>query len=295
MSRSGYALSDGDENPLFYEKLSARTGAPKASVVLSDGIGCEGYVWKYLKRDLASDFDILHWQYRGHGRSPNRDRSHLTIQQFGRDLWSVVDDCDTDKVVLVGHSMGVQVSLEAYRLQPERVSAMVLLCGMAENPLKTFRGTAGLEDALPLIRQTIARAPNLFRRMGRTLLPTKLAYSVAKQFEINGTLIDPADFMPYLHGMSRIDPEDFIALLQSAGEHSAVDLLSSISVPVLVVGGSDDGFTPPELSQKIADAIPDSELLLVEDGSHTAPLERPDFVNEIILRFLSRCAPELKQ
>ena len=66
----------------------------------------------------------------------------------------------------------------------------------------------------------------------------------------------------------------------------AIDRMAG--VPVLVVAGSRDGFTPPDLSAAMAAAVPDAELLVVDGGSHTAPLERPEFVNDAVVAFLER-------
>ena len=39
------------------------------AIVLSDGIGCDGFAWKYLQPHLAKTHRVLHWHYRAHGRS----------------------------------------------------------------------------------------------------------------------------------------------------------------------------------------------------------------------------------
>jgi pimeloyl-ACP methyl ester carboxylesterase len=77
-------------------------------------------------------------------------------------------------------------------------------------------------------------------------------------------------------------------MLASAGTHSADDLLPSIDVPTLVIAGSRDGFTPPDRSVAMAEAIPGAQLLMIEDGSHTTPIERPELVNKAIADLLER-------
>lgn len=299
---SGYALSPGDRisgrTPLFFRRAprgdDVHPGRPAA--LLTDGVGCDGYVWKYLRRDLADLVEVVHWHYPGHGRSPEpRDPSRVTIPDLADCAVAVLDECELDRAVLFGHSMGVQVVLEAYRRHPDRVAGLVLLCGMAENPLATFRGTGAFEALLPRMRNLVARAPWLFNAASRLLTPTKLMFALAARLEINAELLDPGDFMPYLRGLSLVDVTLFLTMLAGATEHSAVDLLPDIAVPVLVVGGARDGFTPPELSEQMARMIPGAELLLIEDGSHTAPIERPDLVGGAVADFLSRrvFAPEV--
>jgi pimeloyl-ACP methyl ester carboxylesterase len=120
------------------------------------------------------------------------------------------------------------------------------------------------------------------------MLPTRLSYEIASRLEIRRELVEPADFMPYLEGMARIDTRLFIAMLSSAGQHSADELLTDIEVPTLIVAGARDGFTPPERSREMASAIRGSELLEIPNASHTAPIERPHLVDFTIRDFISR-------
>jgi pimeloyl-ACP methyl ester carboxylesterase len=184
--------------------------------------------------------------------------------------------------------MGVQVALETYRRHVARVAGLVLVCGASSHPLRTFRGSAALEDWLPTIQKWIHRVPGMINRVTRVVLPTRLAYEVASLLEIRRELIQPADFMPYLEGMARIDARLFVAMLAAAGHHTADDLLPAVNVPTLVIAGGRDGFTPPERSRAIAAAIPHAELLEIPNASHTTPIEHPHLVNFTVRDFLSR-------
>jgi pimeloyl-ACP methyl ester carboxylesterase len=281
----GYAVAS-DGSPLFYESWGERGG--QTPMLLCDGIGCDGYVWRYVRQDLADRFG-LHPHYRGHGRTAApRDPQRVTIEDLADDVACVLDDALVDRAVLLGHSMGVQVALETYRRHPDRVAGLVLICGASSHPLKTFRGSATLEDLLPLVEKWIHRIPRLVNRLSRTLLPTRLAYEVASRLEIRRELVEPSDFMPYLEGLARIDTRLFVAMLSSAGRHSADDLLPDVKVPSLVIAGERDGFTPAERSRAMAAAIPDAELLEIPNASHTAPIERPHLVDSTIRDFVAR-------
>lgn len=283
----GYAVASSDGSPLFYESWGERERGI-SPVLLCDGIGCDGYVWRYLRQDLSDRFG-LHPHYRGHGRtSAPRDPARVTIEDLADDMASVLDDAQVERAVLIGHSMGVQVALETYRRHRDRLAGLVLVCGAPSHPLKTFRGSAALEEILPIVQRWIHRVPGVINRVTRTLLPTRLAYEVASRLEIRRELVEPRDFMPYLEGMARIDSRLFVAMLSAAGQHSAEDLLPEISLPVLVIAGERDGFTPPERSRAMAAAIPGAELLEIPQASHTAPIERPNLVDNSVRDFLVR-------
>ena len=285
MTAWGYAVAS-DGSPLFYESWGERGDV--SPVLLCDGIGCDGYAWRYLRQDLADRFG-LHPHYRGHGRTAApRDPQRVTIEDLADDVACVLDDALVDQAVLIGHSMGVQVALETYRRHQARVAGLILVCGASSHPLRTFRGSDTLEDLLPHVQKWIHRVPRVVNRLTRTLLPTRLAYEVASRLEIRRELVEPTDFMPYLEGMARIDSRLFVAMLSSAGQHTADDLLPDVKVPALVIAGERDGFTPAERSRAMAAAIPGSELLEIPNASHTAPIERPHLVDSTIRDFVAR-------
>jgi pimeloyl-ACP methyl ester carboxylesterase len=128
--------------------------------------------------------------------------------------------------------------------------------------------------------------PRAIGAFWKAALPTELAYKVATLFEVNGALIEPDDFFPYLKHMANVDVRLFVDMLAAAGRHTARELLPKIDVPTLIVAADQDGFTPLPLSREMHELIPGSRLHVVRGGSHTAPIEKPDEVTEMITSFV---------
>lgn len=288
--RAGFALvPDGTGAPisLFYEVTGRRAPAP--TLLLCDGLGCDGYVWKYLTWALAAEYRIIHLQYRGHGQSSLPvDLNNVRVSDFARDAVAVLDACECERAVFVGHSMGVQVALEAYNQTPERVAGLVLICGSYGHALRTFKGSDRLESLLPVLRATVSRMPQVVSALWRRALPTQLSFYLAQQIEIDGKRVRREDFFPYLEGLAAMDPRMFVCTMAAAGQHTAKDILARIAVPTLVVAGRRDSFTPMTLSEEMARVIPGAELHIVESGTHTAPIERPAEMAATIGSFLRR-------
>lgn len=285
---SGFAESR-DGAAIFFEVVGQPL--PAKTLVLCDGLGCDGYVWKYLQWALSDRFRLVHLQYRGHGRTPlPTDFGHVSMDDFAADVLAVMDATETETAVLCGHSMGVQVCLETYRQSPCRCAGLVLVCGSYRNPLKTFKGKETLAKLLPALQAAVGHVPRLVGAFWKRLLPLDLSFQIAQRVELNGELIHREDFVPYLEGLSRMDPRMFVATMAAAAQHDAQDLLPQIAVPTLILTARRDSFTPMALSQEMRDKIPSSELYVVEEGTHTAPIERPAEVTQVVDKFLSERA-----
>jgi len=271
------------------------TGTGGPALLLTDGIGCAGYVWRRLAPALARERRVLHWNYRGHGASePPRDPARATIGDCVSDLLAVLDAAGEERAVLAGHSMGVQVALEAHRRAPERVAGLVLLCGAPGRLLDTFHDSTVLRAALPWARLVLDRWPAVTRAGFRALVTADVAVDYALAFEVNRALLHREDLVPYFRDLSRVDPGLFVHLLSSAAEHDATDHLPEIQVPTLVVAGDRDSFTPMHLSVKMHEAIRGSELLVLPGGTHVAPLEHPELVETRLRSFLASRLPSTR-
>src|SRR5512139_853365 len=73
---------------------------------------CHGYAltqdtWHFQHAEFAAEYRCVFWDQRGHGRSEHGPAGSHTIDQIGRDLFSVLEAVSPESpVILVGHSMG---------------------------------------------------------------------------------------------------------------------------------------------------------------------------------------------
>lgn len=288
--RQGFATA-ADGTRIHYGVRGPRIGVDAEHAppfVLCDGIGCDGFAWKYLQPHLAERHSVVHWHYRAHGRSGlPHDPARIDIPAHASDLMSVMDAVGLERAVLCGHSMGTQVALEAYRMAPHRVRGLVLLCGSYGKITATFHGSDVLAQWLPTILDAIERHRGLARALwGR--IPPGLAFRIARlSREVDALAIREEDFRWYMEHVATMDPGIFFAMLRHAGEHSAEDLLPKIAVPTLVIAAERDTFTPPTLAEHMARQIPGAELFLLRGASHAAPVEQPVAIGVRIDRWLN--------
>lgn len=88
-----------------------------------------------------------------------------------------------------------------------------------------------------------------------------------------------------------VDPASFASCCRAL---HAMDLrpgLGSITNPTLVIGGSADATTPPEMSAELAASIAGAELVVLDDCGHCPPLQQPAALAAAVDAFLTRHLP----
>lgn len=294
MSESFVVADDGTQ---LYTRVHEGPASPRGGLegvvsILCDGIACDGFIWKYLWGALAERTKVAHFHYRGHGRSKKPvDPEQIDVPAHARDLSAIRRSLGDPEVVLFGHSMGCQVLLENYRIAPEKVRGLVLLCGAPGRVTYSFKGSDALAQVLPRLIETVDRHPQVARAVWGSV-PPELALKVALALgEIDAKLMEPRDLVPYLQHMVDIDLPMFLRMLRAAGEHSAADMLGTIECPVLVIAGDKDSFTPPRLAEEMAKAIPDCDFVMTS-GTHVVPLEHKKLVEDKIDDLFERIAKQ---
>jgi pimeloyl-ACP methyl ester carboxylesterase len=279
----GFATA-ADGTRLFYGVRGSGPG-----LVLLDGIGCDGWAWIHIQPHLALRNRVVHCHYRGHGRSGRvLDLASATIETLSYDVERVLDATGLSRAVLVAHSMGTQVALELYRRFPERVRALILVCGSYGRITHTFHGNDLLHRMLPVLIDKVRKYESVARALwGR--LPPALSYRVAGWLrEIDGAALRPEDFKLYVEHLSDIELDLYLTMLQAAGDHSAEDVLATVRVPTLVIAAERDTFTPRAVVKDMADRIPGAIYRELLGASHAAPSEQPQQINAYIDEFLAK-------
>lgn len=277
-------LTSHDGTPIW----CGTTGQGPA-LVLCDGFACDGFIWPYIIDHLCHDYTIVRWHYRGHGRSGTpEDRAHLTMDDVCDDLEAVLDALHIDRAILAGHSMGSQVILQAYALYPERIAALIPVCGTYMRPLDTFNNTDLLARMLPYLELAANAAPHVFQAIWKNVVPTRLSYLAAHLTELNPSLVRGEDFKPYLEHTAMMDVQVYLGMLHHLAEHSAEAILPTITIPTLIIASEFDSFTPMARSELMHQLIPNSELVVLPGASHAGPIELPDTVIGAMEKFFAR-------
>jgi len=99
-------------------------GKGEPALVFVHGWSCDKSYWKNQVPYFEKNYTVVTLDLAGHGDS-GLGRKNWTIESFGADVAAVVKALDLKRVILIGHSMGGPVIIEAARLMPDRVIGLV--------------------------------------------------------------------------------------------------------------------------------------------------------------------------
>jgi pimeloyl-ACP methyl ester carboxylesterase len=104
------------------------TGGEGPAVVLTHGAGLDHTVWDAQWAALsAAGYRVVLWDMRGQGLSTLPSDTPFAAADALDDLLALMDECRVDEAVLVGHSLGGNLSQSFTRAHPERVAGLIVL------------------------------------------------------------------------------------------------------------------------------------------------------------------------
>lgn len=119
-SQSHHKITSADGVTISYQVKG--TGNP--ALVFVHGWCCDKSYWKAQMNHFSTHYKVITIDLAGHGDS-GCNRTSWTIEAFGQDVAAVVEKLKLDQVILIGHSMGGPVNLEATRLLSTRIIGLV--------------------------------------------------------------------------------------------------------------------------------------------------------------------------
>ncbi|HEX5092538.1 MAG TPA: alpha/beta fold hydrolase [Burkholderiales bacterium] len=233
------------------------------------GVGGNHAVWdRQLPYFAGLGYDARAWDQPGYGGSP-------TVEPY--DLAQVADALlrwlPAEPAVVVGHSMGGFVAQEAYTRFPERFRALVLSFTSA-----SFGG-AGSDFARQFIAARIAPL-----EQGKTM--AEIAARVIPT--MRGTRSRGDGVALAQRVMSEVPPDTYRKAVHLLTTFDQRARLAAISVPTLVLAGSDDRVAPAAVMEKMAARIPGAEYVCLEGCGHLGPMDQPEAFSEALAAFLKR-------
>jgi pimeloyl-ACP methyl ester carboxylesterase len=292
-----YVVTTPDGVPLAVRELGPTDA--QVTVVFAHGfclrMGAFHFQRMRLSEEWGSQVRMIFYDQRGHGKSGEAPPDTYTLTQLGMDLETVLQViAPRGPVVLVGHSMGGMTVLAHARQYPQhygnRIVGAALISSAAEGVTKSPLGEILRNPALEAVRFTARSAPKLVHRgrnVTRSLIGPILQAASYSDANVSPTVVAFSEKMMLATPIPTL--VEFLHALEAHDETAALPTLAKI--PTLIACGDHDLVTPDEYSRKIADALPDSELVTVARAGHLVLLAKPDPINDGLVRLVKRATP----
>ncbi len=238
-------------------------------VLLIMGLATDSQMWMLQVPVLSARYKTITFDNRGVGFS-SAPTGPCTMEEMAADALAVLDAAGAGQAHIIGVSMGGAIAQHLALKAPERVRSLVLCATWARRNPYTKR----LEELGTTVANTLGR---------EALIRSSLLWLFSpKTFIENPAFIDMVEMMA-MQVQAPIDA--FHSQTAAVREHDTLERLGEIAAPTLVVAGRRDIMVPPELSEEIANAIPDSKLVMME-GAHAFTVENVDVFNTTLLEWL---------
>ena len=236
-------------------------GKGDPAVVLIHCWACDSAYWNAQIDALKSKYTVVAVNLAGHGAS-EKNRSDWSMGNYGEDVATVVRQLQNRQVVLVGHSMGGVVALEAARRIGDRVIGIIAV------------------DAL----KSIGLPPMKPREIERQLAPFRQNFIEATRNYVSSTMFekgaDPMLVQKVAYDMSLEPATVGIASLESLLALDFATVLPDIHVPVFAIN-SDLG---PTDAARIRKTLPGFKVDVLEHTGHFLMMEAPQRFNPLLLQ-----------
>jgi len=250
-------------------------GHGEPPIVLVHGFACSHTDWDAQVAHLAPYHQTIAVDLRGHGASPGSP-DECSIERYGADVAEVMHDLDLTAAVLVGHSMGCRVVIEAALQAPHRAAGLVLIDGSQFAPAMqtTLRQTFDTSDGYSSL---IAR---WFREM---FTPRSNAEVVAEALRRAAALPQP------------IGEKLLLDLVRYDSVRLATSL-ANINLPIMAIQSTysneqrqrrsmSEGQATPYLNM-LHSNVPSARVEIIADTGHFPQIDDATQVNELLDEFI---------
>lgn len=232
-------------------------GEGQPVLVFVHGWSCSKEYWKQQVAHFTKKYKVVTIDLAGHGQS-GKSRKDYTIESFGKDVASVAEKLNLNRIILVGHSMGGPVIVDAARQMPGRVICLVG-ADTFHDIEKGYRGAEIEEIAIRLEADFVKETQSFVRQMFPPGADPELVEWVADR-------------------MSSADPEIAINALRNLGNYDLKSAAGKMEIPLYSIN-ADLWPTNFEVNKKCVKSF---KLKMMPGIGHFVMLEDPEKFNKLL-------------
>ncbi len=245
--------------------MSEQNGAMQNPLVFIHGSGDSGRIWRFqvehfgTQRAFALDMP-------GHGQRPDTLPIEVTVQEYAQAAYDIVtQELHLQKPIIAGHSLGGAIALTMALEHSNELGGIILV------------GTGARLRILPAILADAKNTPEQARlRLSKMGMATTTAPNVSQA-------VVQEQSIPGSHILHRD--------LAACDTFDIMKRLYEVSMPTLILCGTEDQLTPVKYSEYLHQHILSSVLRIIPNAGHYVLREQPEAVNKAIDEWLSATFP----
>jgi 3-oxoadipate enol-lactonase len=228
-------------------------------LVLGPSLGTDTGLFDAQVAGFAGTHRVIRYDLRGHGGSEVVPGS-CTMADLAGDVLALLDSLGIERFSYAGVSIGGAIGLQLALTVPERVQRLAVLASAAR-----------FADA-----ESYAVRAQKVRAEGTAFLePSRTGLWFTEEFVEQ----DPAEAERLLAMLRSTPAEGYAACCEAIADFDVRSRIGEISAPTLVIAGSEDPATTPELMRQLAEGIAGSEFVVVPGAGHLPNATHPDTIN----------------
>ncbi|MEH2421014.1 MAG: alpha/beta fold hydrolase [Nostoc sp.] len=259
----------------------ARLRSQPVALIIHGGPGADHTLDKPTFSLLSHKLQLVYFDHRGQGRSARGVKETYTLDNNVEDMEALRQYLGLDKIVVLGSSYGGMVALSYAIRYPQNVSHLVLISTVADSRFLTRaqeilaeRGTEEQKAIAQRLWDGTFENEEQLREFFQVMMPL---YSFT---------YDPNSLQPASNPMILSPDAINVAFGGFLRSYSVLEELHKITSPTLVIVGRHDWICPPEFSEEIASKIPNADLRIFENSSHSIRVDEPEALRDAIAGFL---------
>lgn len=239
-------------------------------VVFANSLGTDLRVWDRVVPLLPGGLRVLRYDMRGHGLSDAPEGDYW-MGDLVADAAALMEAVGMRDAVFVGLSIGGVVAQGLAAERPDLVAALVL---------SNTAPKIGTAEIWAERRHAVAQGG-----IGA------LADAVLERwFPAGWRAANPDDLALWRHMLERTPAVGYMGCCTALGETDLRDSTAALRLPALVIAGSEDGSTPPDLVREMADTMAHARFELIRGAGHIPCVATPEAMAELIAGFLRETA-----
>jgi 3-oxoadipate enol-lactonase len=229
-------------------------------------------MWDRQVSHFRDRYRLILPDLRGYGET-EVTTPRVMLDEMALDIIYLLDALAIEKAIFCGLSMGGQIALDLHRLFPQRVQALVIVDSDARGETPESR------------QQRLAKAEDILQKGMR-----RHTDETIHQYIAAASMANPKVYEPLHRMMAATKPEGAAAAHRGRAERrDHTPILGAVTVPTLIVVGSEDFFTPVPVARIMSDGIPGARLAVIDGAGHLPNMEKPEAFNKQLEEFLAGC------